>query len=315
MTDHLAHTYRYSPEELTPFINWIYFFYAWQLPTRYASVAALHLCDACRRSWIGQFPTKEQAQAREALHLYEDALSLLGVMGSSYYVQARLALQEAWSDGDDLVFFPAEHPNKAVRLPLLRQQHPATEGAPNLCLADFVRPKILGVKDCVGVFATAVDPLMEQLETHDDYRHLLAQTLCDRLAEAAAEKLHAEVRTHLWGYAPDERLTPTEMFQCRYRGIRPAVGYPSLPDQSVNFILDELIDFSAIRLNLTSSGAMLPHGSVSGLMLAHPQARYFELGLIGEDQLTDYAQRRHLPESELRKFLSGRIHTESSTTP
>ena len=131
----------------------------------------------------------------------------------------------------------------------------------------------------------------------------LAQTLADRLAEATAEVLHMEVRRSLWGYAPDENLSVAELLREDFQGIRPAVGYPSMPDTSVNFIIDRLINLKQIGIRLTESGAMKPHASVSGLMFAHPKAHYFELGRIGEDQLRDYAHRRGLPVELIRRFL------------
>ena len=136
---------------------------------------------------------------------------------------------------------------------------------------------------------------------------MMAQLLADRLAEATAERLHEQVRKQLWGYAPDERLSIVEMQQERFQGIRPAVGYPSLPDASLNFLLDRLLGFRQIGITLTESGAMRPHASVSGLMMAHPEARYFALGKIGQDQLRDYARRRGLPVETMRKFLSSNL--------
>lgn len=121
---------------------------------------------------------------------------------------------------------------------------------------------------------------MERLYGQDDYKRMLVQTLADRLAEATAEKLHEDVRRKEWGYAPDERLTVRELHNERYQGIRPAVGYPSLPDQSVNFLLDELLDMKQIGISLTENGMMTPHASVSGLMFAHPESRYFSIGKI-----------------------------------
>jgi cobalamin-dependent methionine synthase I len=135
----------------------------------------------------------------------------------------------------------------------------------------------------------------------------MMQLLADRLAEAAAERMHEEVRKHYWGYASEENLTIAEMQQERFQGIRPAVGYPSLPDTSLNFVIDSLLDLSQIGIRLTQSGAMKPHASVSGLMIAHPRARYFSLGKIGEDQLLDYARRRGLPVEYLRRFLAANL--------
>ena len=163
--------------------------------------------------------------------------------------------------------------------------------------------------DKIGVFATTVDTMMESSHTDDPYARMLAQTLADRLAEATAEKLHQEVRTRLWGYAPDEQLSMQQLHNEAFQGIRPAVGYPSLPDTSLNFVIDRLLDFGEIGIRLTEHGAMRPHASVSGLMIAHPEARYFNIGKIGDDQLRDYALRRGLPETLARKFLATSLIT------
>ena len=129
------------------------------------------------------------------------------------------------------------------------------------------------------------------------------QLLADRLAEAAAECMHEAVRKTYWGYAPNEQLTMQQLHSEQFQGIRPAVGYPSLPDTSINFVLNELLDFHQIGIRLTESGAMRPHASVSGFMMSHPEARYFAVGTIGNDQLIDYARRRSVPIEVMRKFL------------
>ena len=148
---------------------------------------------------------------------------------------------------------------------------------------------------------------MEHDFDNDPYQKMMMQLLADRLAEAAAERMHEEVRKHYWGYAKDEHLSIEQMHQEQFQGIRPAVGYPSLPDASLNFVLDELLDFRQIGITLTESGAMRPHASVSGLMLAHPEAHYFSIGRIGEDQLADYARRRQMPIDKMRKFLTANL--------
>ena len=194
-------------------------------------------------------------------------------------------------------------------IPLLRQQQ-----GDCLCLADFIPPQNKTV-NCqlstfnskIGVFATSVDHGLEKDFDKDAYMKMTVQLLADRLAEAAAEKMHEEVRRTYWGYAPDEHLTMEELHAEKFQGIRPAVGYPSLPDTSLNFVLDELIHFKQIGIRLTESGAMKPHASVSGLMIALPEAHYFSLGKIGEDQLQDYAHRRGLPVETLRKFLASHL--------
>jgi cobalamin-dependent methionine synthase I len=186
------------------------------------------------------------------------------------------------------------------RIPLLRQQE---VGSQFLCLSDFVSP----VADKIGLFATSVDAAMVSDFDDDPYQKMMAQLLADRLAEAAAERMHEEVRKHYWGYAKDEQLSIEQMQQEQFQGIRPAVGYPSLPDASLNFLLDELLDFQQIGISLTESGAMRPHASVSGLMLSSPESHYFSVGRIGEDQLADYARRRQMPIDKMRKFLTANL--------
>ena len=157
------------------------------------------------------------------------------------------------------------------------------------------------------MFCTTVDGLIVEAYKHDEYNRMLAQVLCDRLAEGTAERMHEEVRRHYWGYAPDEKLTMKETHNEAYQGIRPAVGYPSLPDTSVNFILNDLLGMKDVGIRLTESGMMVPHASVSGFMFSHPLSRYFDLGKIGEDQLRDYACRRGIPVEVMRRFLQSSL--------
>jgi len=148
---------------------------------------------------------------------------------------------------------------------------------------------------------------MEGLFEKDPYKHIIVQALSDRLAEAATEKMHEYVRKEVWGYAKDENLSMKDLMVEKYQGIRPAVGYPSLPDQSVNFLLDEVLDMKQIGIKLTENGAMYPHASVCGLMFSHPASQYFAVGKIGEDQLADYAQRRGKTVEEMKKFLAANL--------
>ena len=226
---------------------------------------------------------------------------MLAEIDGRYSAHALFGIFTANSDGDDILI-------DGVRVPMLRQQHESDARHSNLCLADFVRPLSKGIPDQVGVFATTVDAALEKdFATDDPYRKMMSQTLADRLAEAAAEKMHQEVRTCYWGYAPDERLTIQQLHIEAFQGIRPAIGYPSLPDTSINFILSDLLDMKQIGIRLTESGMMMPHASVSGLMISHPKARYFNLGIIGEDQLRDYAARRGVPVELMRRFLSNSL--------
>lgn len=256
-------TLTYEISQLRPYINWGYFYYAWQLRD----------ADAQRR-------------------LRADAEKVLDLLEGRYRIHALVEVVDANADGDDIV---VPH----GRIPLLRQQ-----SGECLCLADFIRPLSMGKKDRIGLFATSVDHGLETDFDGDPYMKMMTQLLADRLAEAAAEVMHLYVRHEYWGYAPHEDLSVADLHAERFVGIRPAVGYPSLPDTSVNFVLDSLIDMKQIGIRLTESGAMKPHASVSGLMIALPEAHYFTIGHIGEDQLVDYARRRGLPVEVVRKFLN-----------
>ncbi|MCR1859647.1 5-methyltetrahydrofolate--homocysteine methyltransferase, partial [Phocaeicola vulgatus] len=236
-----------------------------------------------------------------AMQLFKEANRMLNELDTAYQTHGVVNIMDANADGDDLLL-------NSKRFPLLRQQTAKLkEDDPFLCLSDFVRPLSSGITDKIGAFATTVDAEMERLYAEDDYKRMLVQTLSDRLAEATAEKLHEDVRKKLWGYAPDENLSVKDLHNEKYQGIRPAVGYPSLPDQSVNFLLDELLDMKQIGISLTENGMMKPHASVCGLMFAHPASRYFSIGKIGEDQLADYAARRGMSIEETKKFLAANL--------
>ena len=224
---------------------------------------------------------------------------MLSTLDKDFQTHALFLLVETNSKENDIWI-------EGVRFPFLRQQT-AKEGEPYLCLSDFIRPLSSGIKDKLGLFATSVDAEVEKLFPDDSYRHMLVQTLADRLAEATAEKLHETVRKETWGYAPDEHLNMHQLHNEEFQGIRPAVGYPSLPDQSVNFLLDKLLDMKQIGIRLTENAMMQPHASVSGLMFAHPASRYFSVGRISEEQLRDYALRRGMPVEEMRRFLGENI--------
>jgi cobalamin-dependent methionine synthase I len=232
-----------------------------------------------------------------------EAEDFLKAYDGKYQAYALFDIVDAHSDNDDIVI-----DSTGKRLPMLRQQQAESEF---LCLADFLLPhqssESLHPSSRIGLFATSVDKGMETDFDHDPYLKMMAQLLADRLAEAAAERMHEEVRKHYWGYAPDENLSIHEMQLEHFQGIRPAVGYPSLPDASMNFLLDDLLDMKQIGISLTESGAMRPHASVSGLMISHPKSHYFSIGKIGEDQLADYARRRQMPVETIRKFLSANI--------
>lgn len=290
----------FSVHEVAPYISWVYFFHAWGFQPRFAAIANIHGCDSCRASWLTGFPEEERPKAAEAMQLFKEANRMLNLLDRDFKVHTLFRLCDANADGDNLIL-------DGITFPLLRQQAKKREGGPFLCLSDFVRPLSTGITDTVGAFASSIDADMQELYEQDPYKHLLVQTLSDRLAEAATEKMHEHVRKVAWGYAPDENLTFAELLVEAYQGIRPAVGYPSLPDQSVNFLLNELLDMKQIGITLTENGAMHPHASVCGLIFAHPAAEYFAVGKIGEDQLTDYARRRGMTIAEMRKFLGANL--------
>jgi 5-methyltetrahydrofolate--homocysteine methyltransferase len=179
---------------------------------------------------------------------------------------------------------------------------------PSRCLADFVAPKGVA-EDYIGVFAVTAGLGVDKkeqafIDAHDDYSAILLKALADRLAEAFAECLHQRVRTDLWGYAPQETWTGDDLIAEKYRGIRPAPGYPACPDHSVKRELFALLQCGEIGMGLTDSLAMTPAASVSGFMLSHPDSTYFNVGRIGDDQLQDQARRRGLPEADLRRLLA-----------
>ena len=267
---------------------------------RFATIADIHGCDACRASWLTTFSEEDRTKAAEAMQLLKEANRMLNQLDETYHVHTIFRLCKANADGDNLLL-------DGTRFPLLRQQIPHPDGSPFLCLSDFVRPLASGTPDTVGIFAASCDGEVELLYEEDPYKRMLVQTLADRLAEAATEKMHEYVRKVAWGYAKDENLSIPELLKEKFQGIRPAVGYPSLPDQSVNFLLNELLHMEQIGITLTENGAMRPHATVCGLMLAHPAARYFAVGKIGNDQLEDYARRRRMPINEVRKFLAANL--------
>ena len=290
----------YKIHEVSPYINWIYFFHAWGFQPRFAAIANIHGCDVCRASWLTTFPEEERPKASEAMQLFKEANRMLDLLDKDFEVKTLFKLCEANSDGDNLIL-------DGMTFPLLRQQVKKREDTPFLCLSDFIRPVSSGITDIAGAFASTIDADMEGVYEKDPYKHILVQTLSDRLAEAATEKMHEYVRKEVWGYAKDENLSIEDLLVEKYQGIRPAVGYPSLPDQSVNFLLDELLDMKRIGISLTENGAMYPHASVCGLMFSHPASEYFSVGKIGEDQLEDYARRRNKSVAEIRKFLAANL--------
>jgi 5-methyltetrahydrofolate--homocysteine methyltransferase len=278
--------------ELRGYIDWTFFFTAWELKGRVPQI----------------FSHPQYGDA--ARELYEHAQALLDDIVRTGGLEAR-AVYGFWpaaSDGDDIVLYTAEdRRTELARYPMLRQQNPMADDKPNRSLADFVAPAGSGLRDHVGAFAVTAgigaDALVARFEAeHDDYRAIMTKAIADRLAEAAAEWLHARVRRE-WGYGADEQLTAEDLVAERYRGIRPAFGYPACPDHSEKFTLFRHLDAGAIGMALTDSAAMMPAASVSGLYFAHPQARYFMVGRLGADQVEEYAARKRMPLEQVERWL------------
>jgi 5-methyltetrahydrofolate--homocysteine methyltransferase len=268
---------------LREYIDWTFFFHAWELKGRYPAI----LDD----------PSKGEA-ARELLAA---ATELLDEVSAGELLSARgvYGFWPASAEGDDLVL------GDGTRLPMLRQQADHADSRPNRSLADFVAPADSGLADHVGAFAVGIhgaEALAEQLASElDDYRSIMVRALADRLAEAFAEWLHEQARRQ-W-YAPDERLAGDELIEERFRGIRPAYGYPACPDHSEKRTLFDLLDAARAGIALTETFAMMPAASVSGLYLGHPQSRYFAVGRLDRDQAADYARRKGIDLEEVERWL------------
>ncbi|MBA2331218.1 MAG: methionine synthase, partial [Actinobacteria bacterium] len=260
---------------LRELIDWQFFFHAWELK--------------------GKFPAiLEQPAARD---LYDDACAQLDelVHGGRLVARGVYGFWPARADGDELVL------GNAIRFPMLRQQAAWGDSRANRSLVDFVAP----ADDHLGAFAVAIhgaDTLAAELEAeHDDYSSIMVKALADRLAEAFAEWVHLEAR-RAW-YEPDAAPTNEELAAERYRGIRPAFGYPACPDHSEKGRLFELLGASETGMELTESFAMKPAASVSGLLFAHPRSRYFAVGRIGRDQVEDYAVRKGIDVEKAERWL------------
>jgi 5-methyltetrahydrofolate--homocysteine methyltransferase len=288
-----------SVDDLIPFIDWTFFFAAWELKGKFPAIL--------------DHPERGPA-ARE---LYENGRALLDRIARERLLTPRAAygFWPAASDGDDLVLFTdASRRHEQVRFAMLRQQGEQPDGKPNLCLADFVAPLGSGIADHVGAFAVTsgveTDDLARTFEKDlDDYNAIMVKALADRLAEAFAEYLHARVRRE-WGYGEDERLSNQDLIAERYRGIRPAFGYAACPDHTRKGPLFALLGAPAVGIELTESYAMRPAASVSGLYLAHPSARYFTVGRIDRDQVADYAARTGLSQAEAERWLAPNLGYE-----
>ncbi len=279
-------------EDLLERVDWTPFFAAWELKGSYPAILDDPQAGAQARRLHGE--------AREILEEM--------VRGKALQAHAAFGFFRAAAEGDDLVLDDPARPSRTLaRLPMLRQQRAGREGAANLSLADFIAPRASGLTDHLGAFVVTAGHGAERMAARfraeqDDYRAILVQALADRLAEALAERLHERVRREFWGYAPAEDLTAAALVREEYRGIRPAPGYPACPNHDLKEDIFRLLDAAAATgARLTDAWAMTPPASVAGFYFAHPQARYFGIGRLGEDQLADYAARRGITAAEARR--------------
>ena len=292
-----------SLRDLVPYIDWSPFFRSWDLHGKYPEI----LTDEV----VG-----EQAQS-----LFQDAQEMLNQIVEDNWLtaKARFGLFPAHAVGDDIEIYTTDDRSQvSARWLTLRQQLKKRRGIPNLALADFVAPKTSGKKDYVGAFCVTTgfgtNEKAQAFEAeNDDYSSIMVKALSDRLAEAFAEYLHERVRRKYWGYAVEESFSNEELIQEKYKGIRPAPGYPACPDHLEKKTLWKLMEVEeTIGVQLTESLAMWPASSVSGYYFAHPEAQYFGLGKIKTDQLVSYSKRRGISLDEARKWLNPNLAEESN---
>jgi 5-methyltetrahydrofolate--homocysteine methyltransferase len=289
--------------EIARYIDWTFFFSAWELKGRFPGIL--------------EHP-QYGAAARE---LYDQAKTLLKRIIDEKLLVARgvYAFWPANAEGDDVVVYKDDSRREILgRFPMLRQQEVMPDERPNLSLADFVAPMETGMPDYLGMFAVTAgigaDALVRQFEAdHDDYNAIMVKALADRLAEAFAEYLHAQVRRD-WAYGEKESLSVEDLIAEKFRGIRPAYGYPACPDHSEKFKLFDALDATRQGITLTDHAAMLPAASVSGLYFSHPESKYFNIGRLGRDQIESYARRKGQTLETVEKWLGSQLAYDPSAS-
>jgi 5-methyltetrahydrofolate--homocysteine methyltransferase len=279
---------------LVPYIDWTPFFQAWELHGKFPAILS------------------DEVVGNEASKLFEDAQNMLSKIVSEKWLTAKavVGLFPANSVGDDIEIYSDDSKDQHIHTQFtLRQQTKKAEGQPNIALSDFIAPKDSGLTDYIGAFVVTTGGGLDEKviafeKDHDDYNAILLKALADRFAEAFAEFLHEYTRIELWGYAADERLSNEDLIKETYRGIRPAPGYPACPDHTEKIGLFKLLNATEITgVSLTESLAMFPVSSVSGWYFGHPEAKYFGLGKINEDQVKDLAERKKINFEECEKWL------------
>ncbi len=278
--------------ELSGYIDWTFFFYAWKLSGKYPAIFS------------------DPVKGVEAKKLFDDAQMYLKKIVEQKLLTARavFGLFPAVSDGDDVKVFSGKSKKKPEFVfRFLRNQEPKEKGVPNLSLSDYIAPESSGLTDSIGAFVVtaAIDNEAFAKYKDDDYATIMIRILSDRLAEAAAEWLHEKIRKEYWGYAKNENLPVDELLKLKYKGIRPAPGYPACPDHTEKQVIFDLLGAEkVIGAGLTENFAMVPPASVSGYLFSHPGSTYFNIGKIAPDQLKDYAKRKNFTNDEAAKWLS-----------
>lgn len=279
-------------KEIIKYIDWTFFFFAWKVSGKYPAIFA------------------DPVKGEEARKLFDDAQKFLSDIIDHHIIRVKgiIGLFPASSDGDDVIVYENKEKEKEkVVFRFMRNQEPKETGIPNLSLSDFIAPVSAGIEDHLGAFVVTADIDENELKRYkgDDYSIIMIRILGDRIAEAAAELIHEKTRKEFWGFSPDEHLPPEDLFKSKFRGIRPAPGYPACPDHTEKQTLIDLLDAQKrIGVVLTESFAMIPVSAVSGYIFSHPESSYFNLGKIGRDQLTDYAKRKNMTYDEAAKWLA-----------
>jgi 5-methyltetrahydrofolate--homocysteine methyltransferase len=285
----------YDLAEIAQYIDWGPFFQTWELSGPYPAILEDPL--------VGEAARNVLAEGQAMLKKIIEGRWLTAGAAFGLFAAARV-------DHEDIEIYSDESRRRVLATwHNLRQQTEKPTGNPNLCLADFIAPKDSGVRDYIGAFAVTaglgIEKRLEQFEKqHDDYASIMLKALADRLAEAFAELLHARVRREFWAYAKEERLKRDELIAEKYRGIRPAPGYPACPDHTEKGALFALLTADKAGIELTESYAMHPASSVSGFYLSHPESRYFAVGKADRDQISDYARRKGMPVPEIERWLA-----------
>jgi 5-methyltetrahydrofolate--homocysteine methyltransferase len=285
----------YDLNELVDYIDWTPFFISWDMSGKYPAIL------------------DDPKRGETARNLFSDAQAILRRMIDEKRIQARavIGFWPASRCGDDIIVYTDESRSEELtRLHHLRQQDDKAPGKPMMALSDYVAPEDSGKQDYIGGFAVTTGIGAEAFakefeECNDDYNAIMVKALADRLAEAFAERMHERVRKEFWGYAPDEQLDNTSLIKEKYRGIRPAPGYPACPEHTEKATLFRLLDAEEnAGLELTESFAMFPTAAVSGWYFAHPESRYFAVGKIGRDQVESYAERKGISKAEAERWLA-----------